>query len=117
MFRGAGRLDLETRLGQSQRETRHLKVWGPCGVQPGSQTRNGARRHVAESPVDARALLPPVRLLKTGFGGNLSMMRLRYLVPVLGLVTSSFAAVACSTDGSTGDGDGGAGGAAPTPTP
>lgn len=43
------------------------------------------------------------------------MMRLRYLVPVLGLVTSSFAAVACGTDGSTDDGGGGAGGSAPTP--
>ncbi|MES1188335.1 MAG: WD40 repeat domain-containing protein [Myxococcales bacterium] len=44
------------------------------------------------------------------------MMRLRYLVPVLGLVTSSFVAVACGTDGSTDDGGGGAGGAAPTPS-
>jgi hypothetical protein len=44
------------------------------------------------------------------------MMRLRYLVPVLGLATSSFAAVACGTDGSVDDGGGGAGGAAPTPT-
>jgi hypothetical protein len=43
------------------------------------------------------------------------MMRLRYLVPVLGLISSSFAAVACSGDGSTSDGDGGAGGEATTP--
>ena len=38
-------------------------------------------------------------------------MRLRYLVPVLGLSSLSLIAGACSTDGSTGDGDGGAGGA------
>lgn len=43
------------------------------------------------------------------------MMRLRYLVPVLGLVSSSFVVVACGTDGSTSDGDGGAGGEATTP--
>lgn len=39
------------------------------------------------------------------------MMRLRYLVPVLGLSSLSLIAVACSTDDGTSDGDGGAGGA------
>jgi hypothetical protein len=43
------------------------------------------------------------------------MMRLRYLVPVLGFTTLSLFAAACSEGGSVGDGDGGAGGAAPTP--
>jgi hypothetical protein len=38
------------------------------------------------------------------------MMRLRFLVPLLGLSSFSLIAVACSTDGSIGDGDGGAGG-------
>ena len=40
------------------------------------------------------------------------MMRLRYLVPVLGFASLSLFA-ACGEDGSVGDGDGGAGGAAP----
>ena len=38
-------------------------------------------------------------------------MRLRYLVPVLGLSSLSLIAVACGTDDSKSDGDGGAGGA------
>ena len=38
-------------------------------------------------------------------------MRLRYLVPVLGLSSLSLIAGACTTDGTTSDGDGGAGGA------
>jgi len=42
------------------------------------------------------------------------MMRLRYLVPVLGLTSLSLVAAACGTDGSTSDGDGGTGGAAPS---
>lgn len=43
------------------------------------------------------------------------MMRLRYLVPVLGLSSLSLVAAACGTDGSTADGDGGAGGSGTTP--
>ena len=43
------------------------------------------------------------------------MMRLRYLVPVLGFTSLSLLAAACTTDGSVGDGDGGAGGEATTP--
>ncbi|HEX2873382.1 MAG TPA: hypothetical protein VHP33_19120 [Polyangiaceae bacterium] len=39
------------------------------------------------------------------------MMRLRYLVPVLGLTSLSLFAAACGEDGSISDGDGGAGGA------
>jgi hypothetical protein len=41
------------------------------------------------------------------------MMRLRYLVPVLGFTSLSLFAAACGEGGSVGDGDGGAGGAAP----
>jgi hypothetical protein len=38
------------------------------------------------------------------------MMRLRYLVPVLGLSSLSLLAAACTTDGTTDEGEGGAGG-------
>lgn len=41
------------------------------------------------------------------------MLRLRYLVPVLGFTSLSLLVAACTTGGSVGDGDGGAGGTAP----